>query len=42
MPARERSDRAQQKVLEERDAEKGLATLCVGFGQGGAITFERK
>ncbi|MFB6133915.1 MAG: acetyl-CoA C-acyltransferase [Halanaeroarchaeum sp.] len=25
----------------KRDAEKGLATLCVGFGQGGAITFER-
>ncbi|MFC7201307.1 thiolase family protein [Halospeciosus flavus] len=28
--------------MEKRDAEKGLATLCVGFGQGGAITFERK
>jgi len=25
----------------ERDADKGLATLCVGFGQGAAITFER-
>ena len=25
----------------KRDAEKGLATLCVGFGQGMAITFER-
>jgi acetyl-CoA acyltransferase len=25
----------------KRDAERGLATLCVGFGQGGAITFER-
>ncbi|WP_135824708.1 thiolase family protein [Halorussus ruber] len=28
--------------MQKRDAEKGLATLCVGFGQGGAITFERK
>ncbi|MFW5937357.1 MAG: thiolase family protein, partial [Halanaeroarchaeum sp.] len=28
--------------MEKRDAAKGLATLCVGFGQGGAITFERK
>jgi acetyl-CoA acyltransferase len=28
--------------MNERDAEKGLATLCVGFGQGAAITFERK
>ncbi|UWG48902.1 Acetyl-CoA acetyltransferase [Halanaeroarchaeum sp. HSR-CO] len=28
--------------MEKRDAEKGLATLCVGFGQGGAMTFERK
>ncbi|GAA0274844.1 thiolase family protein [Halobacterium noricense] len=27
--------------MNERDAEKGLATLCVGFGQGAAITFER-
>jgi acetyl-CoA acyltransferase len=27
--------------LSERDADKGLATLCVGFGQGAAITFER-
>ncbi|WP_232686642.1 thiolase family protein [Halobacterium zhouii] len=27
--------------MEKRDADKGLATLCVGFGQGGAITFER-
>ncbi|WP_232702990.1 thiolase family protein [Halobacterium wangiae] len=27
--------------LIERDADKGLATLCVGFGQGAAITFER-
>ena len=26
----------------ERDVDKGLATLCVGFGQGGAITFERR
>jgi len=25
-----------------RDVSKGLATLCVGFGQGGAITFERR
>lgn len=24
-----------------RDVNKGLATLCVGFGQGAAITFER-
>jgi acetyl-CoA acyltransferase len=28
--------------MRKRDAEKGLATLCVGFGQGAAITFERK
>ncbi|MFC4450868.1 thiolase family protein [Halorussus aquaticus] len=28
--------------MEKRDADKGLATLCVGFGQGAAITFERK
>jgi acetyl-CoA acyltransferase len=28
--------------MNKRDAKKGLATLCVGFGQGGAITFERK
>ena len=28
--------------MEKRDAEKGLATLCVGFGQGAAITFERQ
>ena len=28
--------------MEKRDARKGLATLCVGFGQGAAITFERK
>lgn len=27
--------------METRDAEKGLATLCVGFGQGAAMTFER-
>ncbi|GAA0664755.1 thiolase family protein [Natronoarchaeum mannanilyticum] len=25
----------------ERDADRGLATLCVGFGQGAAIEFER-
>ncbi|WP_458190182.1 thiolase family protein [Haladaptatus sp. NG-WS-4] len=28
--------------MEKRDAKKGLATLCVGFGQGAAITFERR
>ncbi|WP_336036124.1 thiolase family protein [Halobacterium yunchengense] len=27
--------------MQKRDAERGLATLCVGFGQGAAITFER-
>lgn len=27
--------------MRRRDAERGLATLCVGFGQGAAITFER-
>jgi acetyl-CoA acyltransferase len=27
--------------LSHRDADKGLATLCVGFGQGAAITFTR-
>jgi len=27
--------------MQKRDADKGLATLCVGFGQGAAITFER-
>ncbi len=25
----------------KRDAERGLATLCVGFGQGAAIEFSR-
>jgi len=28
--------------MQKQDAEKGLATLCVGFGQGAAITFERE
>jgi acetyl-CoA acyltransferase len=28
--------------MDKRDAEKGLATLCVGFGQGAAITFTRE
>ncbi|WP_435155469.1 thiolase family protein [Haladaptatus sp. DFWS20] len=28
--------------MQKRDAKKGLATLCVGFGQGGAMTFERR
>jgi acetyl-CoA acyltransferase len=28
--------------MQKRDAERGLATLCVGFGQGAAITFERR
>jgi len=27
--------------MEKRDAKKGLATLCVGFGQGMAMGFER-
>jgi len=27
--------------MNKRDAEKGLATLCVGFGQGAAVSFER-
>jgi acetyl-CoA acyltransferase len=27
--------------MNHRDVDKGLATLCVGFGQGAAITFER-
>jgi acetyl-CoA acyltransferase len=27
--------------MRRRDAERGLATLCVGFGQGAAIEFER-
>ncbi len=27
--------------LEKRDGERGLATLCVGFGQGAAIEFKR-
>ncbi|GGL49379.1 thiolase family protein [Halocalculus aciditolerans] len=26
--------------MQKRDVDKGLATLCVGFGQGAAITFE--
>ena len=26
----------------KRDVDKGLATLCVGFGQGAAITLERR
>ncbi|MGQ4556675.1 acetyl-CoA C-acyltransferase [Halobellus sp. GM3] len=28
--------------MEKRDAERGLATLCVGFGQGEAIEFVRR
>jgi acetyl-CoA acyltransferase len=28
--------------MEKRDADRGLATLCVGFGQGAAITFSRE
>ena len=27
--------------MRKRDAERGLATLCVGFGQGAAIEFSR-
>ncbi|TKX80283.1 thiolase family protein [Halorubrum sp. SD626R] len=27
--------------MEKRDADRGLATLCVGFGQGAAIEFSR-
>jgi acetyl-CoA acyltransferase len=27
--------------MERRGVERGLATLCVGFGQGMAIEFER-
>ncbi|MFC5133963.1 MULTISPECIES: thiolase family protein [Haloferacaceae] len=27
--------------MEKRDAERGLATLCVGFGQGAAVEFLR-
>ncbi|MFB6121289.1 MAG: acetyl-CoA C-acyltransferase [Halobacteriaceae archaeon] len=27
--------------MQKRDADRGLATLCVGFGQGAAVTFER-
>ncbi|ESP87883.1 thiolase family protein [Candidatus Halobonum tyrrellensis] len=27
--------------MNERDADRGLATLCVGFGQGAAIEFSR-
>jgi len=27
--------------MNHRDADRGLATLCVGFGQGAAIEFER-
>lgn len=27
--------------MKKRDADRGLATLCVGFGQGAAITFAR-
>jgi len=27
--------------MRKRDADRGLATLCVGFGQGAAITFDR-
>ncbi|GKZ13192.1 thiolase family protein [Haladaptatus sp. T7] len=28
--------------MQKRDAKKGLATLCVGFGQGAAITLKRE
>ena len=27
--------------MQKRDASRGLASLCVGFGQGAAITLER-
>jgi acetyl-CoA acyltransferase len=27
--------------MRRRDASRGLATLCVGFGQGAAIEFVR-
>jgi acetyl-CoA acyltransferase len=27
--------------MQKRDADRGLATLCVGFGQGAAVEFER-
>jgi acetyl-CoA acyltransferase len=27
--------------MAKRDADRGLATLCVGFGQGAAIEFAR-
>lgn len=27
--------------MQKRDADRGLATLCVGFGQGAAIEFSR-
>ncbi|MFB6175792.1 MAG: acetyl-CoA C-acyltransferase, partial [Halobaculum sp.] len=27
--------------MQKRDVDRGLATLCVGFGQGAAIEFER-
>jgi acetyl-CoA acyltransferase len=27
--------------MRKRDADRGLATLCVGFGQGAAVEFSR-
>jgi acetyl-CoA acyltransferase len=27
--------------MQRRDADRGLATLCVGFGQGAAVEFSR-
>jgi acetyl-CoA acyltransferase len=27
--------------MQKRDSDRGLATLCVGFGQGAAVEFIR-
>jgi acetyl-CoA C-acetyltransferase len=29
------------KVLEQKNAAKGIASLCIGGGQGGAMLIER-
>jgi acetyl-CoA C-acetyltransferase len=29
------------KVLQRKDAKRGMASLCIGGGQGGAMLIER-
>ncbi len=30
------------KILQQRDAKRGIASLCIGGGQGGAMLIERE